>query len=100
MSIIRSSSALGIAVINIEFQSDTTVSINRQYVYERMLSVSLPSGIHLSLAPESALLGEILWVGLTAESGSLSQTELRGITEDIVRKSLSGIKGISNLLIM
>ena len=100
MSIIRSSSALGIAVINIEFRSDTTVSINRQYVYERMLSVSLPSNIHLSLAPESALLGEILWIGLTSENGNQTQAELRGIAEDRVRKTLSSVRGISNLLIM
>ena len=77
VSIIRSSSALGIAVINIEFTSDTTVSINRQYIYERMLSVSLPSGIHLSLAPESALLGEILWIGLSSESGNQTEEILR-----------------------
>ena len=74
--------------------------MNRQYVYERMLSVSLPANIHLSLAPESALLGEILWIGLTNESGSLSQAELRGIAEDVVRKNLASVKGISNLLIM
>ena len=100
VSVIRSSSALGIAVINIEFSSDTTVSINRQYVYERMLSVSLPSAIHLSLAPESALLWEILWIGLSSDSGSQNQAELRGIAEDRVRKTLSSVKGISNLLIM
>lgn len=97
---IRGSSALGIAVINIEFSSDTVVNVNRQYVSERMSSITLPPNIHLSIAPESALLGEILWIGLTSESGSLSQSELRWIAEGTVRKSLSGIKGISNLLIM
>lgn len=76
------------------------MNINRQRVYEKIQSVTLPDGVHLTVAPESALMGEVLWLGLTSTDPSVSQSDLRLYAETELRQSLSTVSGISNLLIM
>ena len=76
------------------------MNINHQRVYEKIQSVTLPDGVHLTVAPESALMGEVLWLGLTSTDPSVSQSDLRLYAETELRQSLSTVSGISNLLIM
>ncbi len=97
---VRSSSAGWLSVVNVEFDWWSTVNINRQRVYEKIQSVTLPDGVHLTVAPESALMGEVLWLGLTSTDPSVSQSDLRLYAETELRQSLSTVSGISNLLIM
>lgn len=54
----------------------------------------------MSVAPEAALMGEVMWIGLTSSGTSMSQSDLRVYAETKLRQSLSTISGISNLLIM
>ena len=97
---VRSSSAGWLSVVNVEFDWWSAVNINRQRVYEKIQSVTLPDGVHLTVAPESALMGEVLWLGLTSTDPSVSQSDLRLYAETELRQSLSTVSGISNLLIM
>lgn len=97
---VRSSSAWWLSVVNVEFDWWSTVNINRQRVYEKIQSVSLPEWVHLSVAPESALMGEVLWIGLTSTDPNIDQSDLRLYAETELRQSLSTVSGISNLLIM
>ncbi len=97
---VRSSSAQGLSVINIDFGWNTDNLINRQQIFERTRSANLPSGVHVSIAPESALLGEIMWIGLSAESASMTQADLKSYAETIVRQEIASVPGVSSLLIM
>ena len=97
---VRSNSAWWLSVVNVEFDWWSTVNINRQRVYEKIQSVSLPEWVHVSVAPESALMGEVLWIGLTSNDPNISQSDLRLYAETELRQSLSTVPGISNLLIM
>lgn len=96
---VRSSSALELAVINIEFAWGTNINLARQRVNERLLATQLPEGVHSTMAPQTALLGEVLWVWLTA-TGNITQAQLRWIAESTLRQSLISIPWVANLLIM
>ena len=54
----------------------------------------------MTVAPEAALMGEVMWIGLTSSGAKMSQSDLRVYAETTLRQSLSTIPGISNLLIM
>ncbi len=97
---VRSSSAGWLSIVNVEFDWWSNVNINRQRVYEKIGSVTLPEWVHLTVAPESALMGEVLWIGLTSNDPDISQSDLRLYAETELRQSLSTVPGISNLLIM
>ncbi len=97
---VRSSSAGWLSVVNVEFDWWSNININRQRVYEKIASVTLPDWVHLTVAPESALMGEVLWMGLTSNDPKISQSDLRLYAETELRQSLSTVSGISNLLIM
>lgn len=97
---VRSSSAQWLSVINVEFDWWSDVSKNRQLLFERIQNIELPENTHTTLAPESALLGEVLWVGITAVSDQVSQADMRSFAETTLRQNLLTIPGISNLLIM
>lgn len=97
---VRSSSALWLSVINIEFDRWTKVNLNRQQVFERMQSVSLPAWVHISVAPEAWLLSEMFRIWLSSEDPNISQSELRWIAESNIKQTLASVKWISNLLIM
>jgi Cu/Ag efflux pump CusA len=97
---VRSSSALWLSVINVEFDRWSKTNLNRQQVFERIQSATLPDGVHTSVAPETALLGEILRIWLSSEDPSIDQSTLRWIAESAIRQTLTNVPWISNLLIM
>ena len=97
---VRSSSALWLSVINVEFDWWSKTNLNRQQVFERIQSVVLPDGVHTSVAPETALLGEILRIGLSSDDPNIDQSALRWIAEWAIRQTLTNVQWISNLLIM
>ncbi len=97
---VRSSSALWLSVINVEFDWWSKTNLNRQQVFERIQSVALPDGVHTSVAPETALLGEILRIWLSSDDPSIDQSALRWIAESTIRQTLTNVQWISNLLIM
>src|SRR5215208_4399930 len=75
---VRSASAVGIAVVWVEFEWGTDIHRARQTVAERLQTVagSLPPQVEApSLAPVSSIMGEILFISLTSDRHS--QLDLR-----------------------
>ena len=98
---VRSTSSTGFSVVWVEFDWDTDVYQARQIVTERLGTVAeaLPAGVATPvLGPRSSILGEMLIVGLTADSTSL--TELRTIAEKVVRPRLLAMGGVSQVSVI
>jgi CzcA family heavy metal efflux pump len=96
---IRSSSAIGISLIWVEFDWDVPPLVARQVVAEKLGSSrsSLPAGVESTLAPASSIMGEIMFVGLTGEE-PISGTALRDAAEWLVRRRLLGVPGIAQVV--
>ncbi len=94
---LRSVSADGISVVWAEFEWETDVYRARQVVAERLQRVELPRrASRPELGPVSSIMGEITFVGLTSET--VDAMELRRLAETVVRRSLLGISGISQVV--
>ncbi|MBL8863110.1 MAG: CusA/CzcA family heavy metal efflux RND transporter [Planctomycetes bacterium] len=96
---VRSSTALGIAVVWVEFEWGTEIAKARQTVAERLSAVagSLPRGVRApKLAPQASILGEILFVALTSDRHD--GLELRRVASTIVRRRLISEPGVAQVV--
>src|SRR6187551_830243 len=96
---IRSSSAVGISLVWVEFDWEVAPLVARQVVAEKLTASrsSLPPDIEPLMAPASSIMGEIMFVGLTGKDG-VSGVELRDAAEWIVRRRLLGLPGIAQVV--
>jgi len=96
---IRSSSAVGISLIWIEFEWDVAPLTARQVVAEKLTAArsSLPPGVDPLMAPASSIMGEIMFIGLTGEDG-VSGGDLRDAAEWVVRRRLLAVPGIAQVV--
>jgi CzcA family heavy metal efflux pump len=95
---VRSGTAVGIAVVWVEFEWGTDIYRARQTVAERLAAVagSLPAQVEPpKLAPASSIMGEILFISLTSPSHSL--LELRTVATTQIRRRLLSIAGVSQV---
>lgn len=95
---VRSSSTSGFSVVNVEFDWNTDIYIARQTVSERLALVAeeLPPGVNApQMGPQSSILGEMMIIGLTADSTSM--LDLRSIADRVVRPRLLSIGGVSQV---
>jgi len=95
---IRSATALGIAVVWIEFDWGADVYRARQTVTERLSAIAgqLPAGVGSPvLAPVSSIMGEILFASLTSDRHT--PMELRTTAETDVRRRLLSVTGVSKV---
>lgn len=98
---VRSSSSTGFSVVWVEFDWDTDRYRDRQIVSEKLLSVAsqFPNGVKEPvLGPQSSILGEMLIVGLTADSTSLDN--LRTIADRTLRPRLLSLGGIAEVQVI
>jgi CzcA family heavy metal efflux pump len=98
---IRSSSTNGFSVVWVEFDWGTDIYRARQIVSEKLATVneSLPKGISQPvLAPQSSILGEMLIVGLTADS--TSQLDLRSLADWTIRPRLLATGGVAQVTVI
>jgi CzcA family heavy metal efflux pump len=96
---VRSVSAAGISVVWVEFGWGEDVYRARQVVSERTSTIELPEGVDVPrLGPISSIMGEITFIALTAEPGTVDARELRRLAEVVVRRSLLAIPGISQVV--
>jgi HME family heavy-metal exporter len=93
---VRSSSAIGIGMVFVEFDWSTDIFRARQLVAEKLQTVQLPDGITPVMGPISSVMGQIMLVGISADSTSPS--ELRTLADFTIRRRLMSIKGISQVI--
>ena len=86
---VRSSSSQGFSFVWVEFDWGMDIYRARQVISEKMslLSGQLPDGIVPKLAPQSSVMGEIMFVGMMAKTTSMM--ELRTLAEWIVKPAIS-----------
>ena len=70
---VRSASSQGYSFVWVEFDWGTDIFLARQIVSEKMVTLSsaLPSDVTPILAPQSSVMGEILFVGLQADTTTM-----------------------------
>lgn len=98
---VRSSSSAGFSTIWVEFDWGTDIYRARQIVTERLgsLSEQLPPNVKTpTLGPQSSILGEMMIIGLTADSTSL--LDLRTIAERLIRPRLLAMGGVSQVSVI
>lgn len=98
---VRSTSALSLSVIYVEFDWGQDIYRSRQLVAERIASVreSLPTeGIHAEIGPVSSITGEIMLLSLSSPTGEASPMELRAFAEYELRNRLLGVSGVTQVV--
>ncbi|MBI3518979.1 MAG: efflux RND transporter permease subunit [Bacteroidetes bacterium] len=96
VEVVRSSAAIGIGMVFVEFDWNTDVFRARQLVSERLQTVQLPKGITPVMGPISSVMGQIMLVGVSADSTRSS--ELRTLADFTIRRRLMSIKGVSQVI--
>ena len=97
---VRSSSMMGYSFVWVEFDWGMDVYRARQIVSEKMVTLeeALPDGVTPVLAPQSSVMGEILFVGLQADETSMM--DLRTMAEWVVKPAILSTGGVSQVTII
>ena len=98
---VRSSSTTGFSIVWIEFEWETDIYKARQIVSERIAGVSeqLPNNVGSpTLGPQSSILGEVLFIGLTSDTTSLQ--DLRTLADWVIRPRLLATGGVSQVSVI
>ncbi|HIZ02395.1 MAG TPA: CusA/CzcA family heavy metal efflux RND transporter [Candidatus Bacteroides merdipullorum] len=98
---VRSSSTNGFSVVWVEFDWDTDIYLARQIVSEKLAVVneSLPPNVgRPTLGPQSSILGEMMIVGLTADSTSM--IDLRTLADWTIRPRLLSTGGVAQVAVL
>jgi CzcA family heavy metal efflux pump len=96
---VRSATAVGVAVVWVEFDWGQDIARARQTVTEKLslVSAALPPAVEPPfLAPVSSIMGEVLFIDL--ESDRHSAQELRTVAETLVRRRLLAVPGVSQVI--
>src|SRR5687768_14484000 len=95
---VRSATAVGIAVVWVEFDWGTDIFLARQIVAEKLalVSGSLPPQVERPiLAPISSIMGEILFFAISSDVDD--PLTLRTVADTVVRRRLLGVPGVSQV---
>ena len=98
---VRSSSTNGFSVVWVEFDWDTDIYLARQIVSEKLSEATdkLPQGVGKpTLGPQSSILGEMMIVGLTADSTSM--LDLRTLADWTIRPRLLSTGGVAQVAVI
>src|SRR6187200_2489778 len=95
---VRSATAVGIAVVWVEFDWGTDIFMARQLVSEKLALVggTLPPQVERPvLAPVSSIMGEILFFAISSDTDD--PLTLRTIADTTVRRRLLAVPGVSQV---
>src|SRR5882724_834477 len=96
---VRSATAVGLAVVWVEFEWGQDIQRARQIVAEKLAlaSSSLPPEVEQpALAPVSSIMGEIMFVAL--ESDRHSPLDVRTAADTVLRRRLLAVPGVSQVI--
>ncbi len=104
---VRSNSTVGISIVWVDFEHGTDPYRARQLVTEKLQTVvgELPPASHPPLlAPQASIMGEILFVALTADEddgggGDIARTELLREAETHIRRRLLAVDGVAQVVL-
>lgn len=98
---VRSTSNTGFSIVNVEFDWGKDIMEARQIVAERLSGIegSLPPGVETPvMGPQTSILGEMITIGLTADSTDVMQ--LRTIADKVVAPRLLGLGGVAQVSVL
>lgn len=97
---VRSASMQGYSFVWVEFDWGMDIYKARQVVSEKMVALGdqLPQGVEPVMAPQSSVMGEIMMVGLQADTTSFM--ELRTLADWVVKPAILATGGVSQVTII
>ena len=98
---VRSSSTTGFSIVWVEFNWGTDIYRARQIVSEKITTVKdqLPKTVGSpTLGPQSSILGELMFVGITADTTSLR--DLRTLADWTIRPRLLATGGVAQVSVL
>jgi len=97
---VRSASMQGYSFVWIEFDWGMNIFKARQIVSEKMVTLAkaLPADVVPVLAPQSSVMGEIMFVGL--QSDSVQLMDLRTLAEWVVKPAILATGGVSQVTVI
>ena len=98
---VRSSSTGGFSVVWVEFDWGTDIYRARQIVSEKisMVNEQLPANVgNPTMGPQSSILGELMFISLTADSTSLQ--DLRTLADWTIRPRLLATGGVAQVSVI
>ena len=96
VEVVRSSAAIGIGMVFVEFDWKTDVYRARQLVAEKLQTVQLPNGITPVMGPISSVMGQIMLIGVSSDT--TNPADLRTLADFTIRRRLMSIKGVSQVI--
>lgn len=97
---VRSASSAGFSIVNVEFDWGTDIYKARQIVSEKIAMVGdeLPSNAgRPTLGPQASILGELMIIGLTADTTSME--DLRTLADWSIRPRLLSTGGVAQVAV-
>jgi HME family heavy-metal exporter len=97
---VRSSSAMGLSIVWVEFDWGTDIFRARQLVAERLGAVreALPPTVHTEITPVTSITGEIMLLALSSPDGSAGAMDVRAFAEFDLRNKLLSVPGVAQVV--